>query len=134
MFDDDAMNATTLRHALNPKVGDFWHEMFYPIAVVLKVETSVLFQDRITICEKTKSVGGERWTWDLKKTTQYTGQEFANRFRYGRVGNPDFQATDDDNIKNKFWCNVSPEAHTWVKDHLNGKGADEPAQTKEPAP
>lgn len=38
-------------HFLRPVPGDFWHEMYSPVLIVLAVE-----DDFVTVCEKTKAV------------------------------------------------------------------------------
>lgn len=114
-YDQDIANLTNLKHAKDPQIGDYWHECFTPIAVVVDVS-----RFSIVLCEKTKSPDEKSWTWDLDKLEVYTKKDFVNRFRYGRVGKPKFKGTDDmTSIKNKFWCDVSPKAHEWVIDALD---------------
>lgn len=42
----------------DPRPGDFWNEMMFPVAVVLDV-----VGDRITICDK-KITASDGWSWD----------------------------------------------------------------------
>lgn len=85
------------RHRLEPKVGDFWHEMFVPIMVVLGVS-----DDAVTICDKVDR-GRETWTWDFSGTRKMTRSEFAARPLYGG------------HMGDKCWCDVVPEAHRWAR-------------------
>lgn len=108
----DKMLAENLRQVENPTVGDFWHEMFSPVAVVVGVSDTA-----VVLCEKMKPTGEGRWTWDIYDLHAYTRKQYANRFRYGRVGNEDFEATDDmSETSNKFWCDVVTGAHKWIAD------------------
>ncbi len=103
-------NLLNLKHAAAPLIGDYWNEMFTPIGVVVDVT-----EFTVVLCESQKLVG-DGWSWDLSKLKAYSRKEFVNRFRYGRIGNADFEAGDDmSDIKNKFWCDVSPEAHKEVR-------------------
>lgn len=99
-----------LQSATHPKIGDYWHDMYCPVTVVVSVT-----EEHVFICEKTKDVDDQHWTWDLDKITSYTRADFLQRHRYGRIGNPEFIATDSADIKNEFWADVIPEAHVWVK-------------------
>lgn len=105
-----------LKHALDPEVGDYWQEMFMPICVVVDAT-----QFSVTVCDKTKSVGENRWTWDISKLEVYSREDFGNRYRYGNCSAEAFKATDTDDIKNRFWCNVAPGAHKWVREALEEK-------------
>ena len=100
-----------LKHALNPQIGDYWNECFAPVCVVVDVS-----EFAVTVVDGTKVVDNRKWTFDIEKTTTYTRKEFVDRFRYGRIGNDNFKATDADDIKNKFWCDVFPKQHKWVRE------------------
>jgi hypothetical protein len=54
-----------LRHARNPKPGDYWHEMLCPILVVLDVNRR---HRLVTVCkERVYDTYRETWSWDLSK-------------------------------------------------------------------
>ena len=109
-----------LSSAQNPKIGDYWSErLFVPVAIVVDVtDTTVL------VCEKIKQLTLNSWICDLSNLIRYTRADFIQRFRYGRIDNPDFIATDDENnIKNKFWADVETEEYPWIRDELDGKSA-----------
>ena len=104
-----------LQHAFNPKVGDFWNEMYCACAVVVEVT-----QQYVVICEKTIAVDDTSLRWDFSNLTTYNREDFSNLFRYGRIGNDNFKASETDEICNKFWCDVFPEWHLKaVEDFLN---------------
>ena len=103
-----------LEHAKNPKVGDYWSEMvFCPVAVVISVSPFYV----MTLEKRKSSVDDEYWTWDMEsKPCVYTRKEFMFRFTYGRCSDRNFQGhPDSGNIKNKFFCDVNPEAHKWIE-------------------
>ncbi len=49
----------------NPLPGDYWNEMFCPYFVVLEVR-----DDTLIVCDKTKEVDANHWTWDLEKAKE----------------------------------------------------------------
>ena len=109
--DQEARDAANKKHCRKPKVGDFWQECFAPVCVVIDASKFV-----VTTCELTKNAGNNKWTWDFSELKTYTRAEFVNRFRYGRIGNDDYQADDgSDDIKHKFWCDVIPKSHKWAR-------------------
>lgn len=98
MFEDDRtkrMDEDNTRHAIYPEPGDYWHEMFCPIRVVLAVTP-----ETVTICETTKSTDKDHWTWDLSATKKILKEEFANGIRY-----------KSEAMKHKFSCDVVPRGH-----------------------
>src|SRR6478609_2151856 len=87
-------------HLSRPQVGDYWHEMFAPVCVVVgKTDTTV------TICKNTKSVDDEHWTWNTLKIEVMSLDDFKKWLCY-----------ESDSMKDKTWCHVIPEAHKWVRD------------------
>lgn len=62
-----------------PKPGDYWNECFCPIMVVLEV----VGPDELVICDKTKSMGPDHWTWDLDKARTVDRAEFERLAEYG---------------------------------------------------
>lgn len=113
-YDTEERDKTNKEHAKEPKVGDYWQEMFCPVAVVIQVGPHF-----VLTLEKKKDVD-DHWTWDLEaKPCVYTRKEFVFRFMYGHCGNPDFQGDPDpDSIKNKYRCDVLPERHKWITEEL----------------
>jgi hypothetical protein len=91
-------NETNIKHALNPEPGDYWHEMFTPIMVVLDV-TSM----HVVICDGTKPADKDRWSWDYKKIKCLTRKEFNMKPRY-----------DSPKLIDHFHCDVMPNAHVDV--------------------
>ena len=103
-------------HAKNPKVGDYWHDMFSPVAVVVEVS-----KHSLVICRTTKQMEDETWTWNLEKLEPVLRKDFEHLFQYGRIDNKSFTGTaDKDHISNKYWADVIPTAHKWVKECLDG--------------
>jgi hypothetical protein len=45
----------------SPQAGDYWHEMFCPYFIVLKV-----IGDKLIICDTRKDIDKNHWTWSLK--------------------------------------------------------------------
>ena len=101
----DRQSAINLECALNPTVGDYWHEMYMPVCQVIEVgEHHVIVLDKL---EPVPDTNKNRWKEDEPKV--YTREQFAKRYRYGSIGNPDFEPTDDlTNIKNCFWPDCMP--------------------------
>lgn len=95
MHDREKQKELNERHAVKPKPGDYWHEMFCPICVVLEID-----DDCIIYCDKTKPTDEQHWTWDLEKTDIKTVDEFKEWLSYGTIPG--------------FWCDVLPEQHLWA--------------------
>lgn len=88
-------------HLDHPKPGDYWHEFYMPVLVVVSVSG-----DDVMICDKTKQVDGDRWTWDLDHGVSITTrEEMSRRLRY-------------DTMPDKTWCVVVPQSHRWVVDEV----------------
>lgn len=94
------------RHLLNPELGDYWHEMFCPILVVVD-----LYDNVVRCLEKKKAAGQGHWTWDVDKVSEYNKSEFAAKLRYG----------GDGDLANKTWCDVSPRGHKVFSDHVRAR-------------
>lgn len=59
----------------NPEPGDYWTEdHLSPVLVVLDVKANFL-----VICEKTKDVGNNKWTWDIESPTLISKTEFLKK-------------------------------------------------------
>ena len=66
----------------NPTKGDYWWEdHFCPVLVVLAVA-----KDFVTVCRKTKDVGGNKWTWELTQPEIMSRADFVKKLEHGRVG------------------------------------------------
>ena len=94
-MDFATMERESREHLLNPKAGDYWHEMFTPICVVLEVGADVL-----TLCRSIEAVK-DGWTWNLTKRETKTRREFAKWLSY-------------ESIPDKTWCHVISEHHLWA--------------------
>lgn len=101
MFPKDGRANKALDAAKNPRVGDYWHEMFMPAGKVVEVSQYAV------VVIKPVSVDKDHWRWDKDNPIVYTRKQFANAYRYGRVGDDDFEGTDNlADIKNRFWADV----------------------------
>jgi|PlaIllAssembly_1097288.scaffolds.fasta_scaffold20556_2 hypothetical protein len=109
----NARKEETARRANNPQVGDYWNEMFSPICVVVKTDTTLLIRPRsstpiavgtITICKKTKEVDADSWTWDLSVLETMTVDAFREWLSYGSIPG--------------YWAMCCGSRHTWVTDFL----------------
>lgn len=59
----------------NPEPGDYWTEdHFSPVLVVLDVKPNF-----VVICDKTKDVGNNKWTWNLTSPTLISREEFVQK-------------------------------------------------------
>lgn len=83
------MEKQSIKHAKNPQPGDYWHEMFTPILLVLKVT-----RKQVIFLEKVKAVGKDRWTWDVEKVSVLPRKEFKKKLYYSTMP--------------KTWCDVVP--------------------------
>jgi hypothetical protein len=89
MFGGDDRQKTSILHADNPCIGDYWHEMFNPVARVLMVDDQhVLIQDLAGCAGKTIEITDP-------KPKVMTRRRFAKWLRY-------------DSIPDKTWADVSP--------------------------
>jgi hypothetical protein len=75
--DPDERNAENLQHMDFPQPGDYWHEMFCPYLVVLKV-----LPEGLVICDQKESVDAGHWTWSLGKARLISRSELAEAVRY----------------------------------------------------
>lgn len=96
-------------HLINPQIGDYWQEMYCPVAVVVDATDFC-----VVVCETTRSTSEHTWTWDLSELKIYTRKEFRYRWTYGRIGNENFSGNSEKEIDNQCWCHVLPRAHEWV--------------------
>ena len=97
------MKITDEIHKNNPKVGDYWHEMFSPYHVVVDVNKFY-----VAVCDSTKRVNNSSWTWDTSKPLKfYTRDEYYNLHKYG--------------TQDGWPCSVVPEGHKWVSEEIGSK-------------
>lgn len=87
-------------HEREPKMGDYWHEMFCPFVVVINV-----LETEVVICESIMPVGPDHWTWDLSKIRKVPIAEFSQMLHY-----------KSEAMKDKFIYDVVPEAHSFVRE------------------
>lgn len=89
MFSDPERDKTNLQHADNPEVGDYWSEMFLPVARVLQVEQTWVLVQKLT--------GQEGKAADAANPTPevMTREAFAKWIRY-------------ETIPDKTWADVRP--------------------------
>lgn len=80
-------------HALEPKIGDYWHEMFVPILSVVDVGPW-----NVSVLRKTKEVDEEHWTWDVTEVTNMSRKEFYDFLHYNTK-----------NVKHLCHCDVYPK-------------------------
>lgn len=88
------------KHAKSPERGDYWHEMFHPIRVVLGVTSDI-----VTFCETTKPTSKDRWTWDLSKVNVVPLKDFGPYLHY-----------QSEPMKHKTWADVAPRSHIEFSD------------------
>ena len=86
---------TNEKHAIGPEPGDFWHEMFSPILVVLEVTP-----DTVVFCRRQEQVGRDRWRWNATLTERLPRDEFSKLLRYQSQA-----------MKHKFYADVIPRGH-----------------------
>lgn len=107
-------HVTALRHARNPKVGDYWNEMFMPVLLVVEVDDKW-----VKFCEKTKPArNGNGWTWDLTEFVSLPRYKFIQKLQYGGI-------SDDwsGDMSEKFWCSVIPEHYPGITELIKKEKA-----------
>jgi len=88
------------QHLKDPKLGDYWMEMFSPVAVVVYVDPRY-----VVTLEKTKNTDKDHWTWDVEAIPiLYTRNQWLIRWNYDYI--------------NGTWCDVVPERHLWVPEFV----------------
>lgn len=55
-----------------PKSGDFWHEMFSPIFVIIVVHDN----KDLTVCKHTIDAGDNKYSFDVAKSFRITNEDF----------------------------------------------------------
>lgn len=89
-----AQTALNTEHTIRPQPGDYWHEMFVPIALVVWTDGEyVEYLDRQT---HYKSLNANEWTFDTEKPMiRSTIEEFSKHMHY-------------ETISNECWVDVIP--------------------------
>ena len=76
--------ALSIKHAADPKPGDYWHERFSPVALVLEVTAF-----HVTYLSKTRQgtslVMPISWTWDASHVKVKTRAEFRDWLSYESI-------------------------------------------------
>lgn len=70
----------TESRANDPQPGNYWHEMFCPICVVVH-----RLPNHVVICKKTKDAGEGYQTWDLEKLEMMSLSEFKKWLSYESI-------------------------------------------------
>lgn len=99
-MDFNDRQARNLKHLADPQIGDYWHEMYIPVCVVVGRGN-----DSVILCTKTKEVDSEHWTWDLGHIETRPLDDFAKWLKYKSKGMGD-----------RTWCSVVPESQKWVRE------------------
>lgn len=101
IYDRDEQDDLNDQHLDNPQVGDYWHDCFTPILVVVGH-----FRNKVVICKTTKAgASKDRWTWDLDCLELTTSEEMRSGLTYG----------SNRRLAGRCWARVEPEAHKWVE-------------------
>ena len=90
-MDWDKQQELNEQHVKKPRVGDFWHEMFFPYFLVVEVTKYGLI-----VLDKTKEVDEHHYTFDETKPRVMTKQELRNAVTYTTM-------------RDKFVANVIPK-------------------------
>lgn len=75
---DEARQDVDLVCFENPKEGDFWHEMYCPVLVVIHVHED----NSLTICEHTKDAGDNKYVFDMSKVRKITREDFVKKIKW----------------------------------------------------
>src|SRR3990172_3157522 len=97
------------QHLFCPEPGDYWHENFVPACVVIEASSEV-----VTLCNSSKDVDSDRWTWDLSKIQTLAASEFRQWLSDG-YSLPD------------TWATCEPGAHKWMVDEVKKMNKAVPA-------
>lgn len=97
IFPRDERDDLADKHATDPQPGDYWHEMYTPVCVVLGVAAGM-----VIYCENTKPASPNTWTWDLSVRQAKSLEDFKRMLEYGP------------SVPGRYYANVEPELHKWV--------------------
>lgn len=79
----------------NASPGDYWHECFAPICVVISCTNT-----HIVFCDNVVQVNEDRWTWGLEELKTLPKELFFQKVKYSRC---------------------IPKCHVWAADAVIGK-------------
>lgn len=82
------------QHLHNPQAGDYWHDRFCPVALV--IDSGQFF---VAFLHKKKDVGKSHWTWDTSDVATLSKQDFVKKMSYSSMDKP--------------WANVVPNWKHW---------------------
>jgi hypothetical protein len=89
----------SIKHADKPRRGDYWHECFCPILIVIEST-----KHSVTYVDETKAVDKDHFTFDPQGVKTITRKEFAKKMRYS-----------SENLNHKCWGMVEPKrGKKWV--------------------
>lgn len=83
------------KHLDDPQPGDYWHEMFCGICVILK-----RIRNQVVLCRTKKSIDKDHWTWDLDRLEIMTLDDFKAWLSYNSIPG--------------CWCDVCPKYHKHI--------------------
>lgn len=89
--EQDQMNKD---HLTNPQTGDYWHDMYNPVCIVIASDG-----DTVTLCRKIKEISDHSWTWDYKKIETMPLTDFSVWLHY-----------KSPTLNNHTWASVAPGA------------------------
>jgi hypothetical protein len=70
-----------IRRAAEPQPGDYWHECFMPVALVLQAGPF-----SVSYLHRQKAAGSDgRWTWDTADVATKSRKEFQAWLSYGSI-------------------------------------------------
>lgn len=94
--DRKLQNALNLRAASHPEVGDYWHERYAPILLVVLVRNG-----QVVCLHRTQDHEDNKWSWDYNRIVIYPSIEsFRKYLMRDRFGNQ--------SITNETWADVIP--------------------------
>ena len=95
-MDYEQMKVVSDTHLRDPQPGDYWHEMFSPVCVVLEV-----LPHCIVLCRKIQALPQDKWTWNLAQRETMSRTEFKKWLSYSHS----VPGT---------WAQVIPRHHAWA--------------------
>jgi hypothetical protein len=97
----DTQRLLNREHAKSPQIGDYWHERFVPILVIVSRSDT-----NLVVCKTRRDLKDrESWTWELSKLERMTIDELEKYVKYSTM--------------DEYWCDVVLGAHQWVEDYVD---------------
>ena len=93
--EEEPERITEKDHAINPVPGDYWHEHFHPILVVLEVTKS-----NVIVCKTAKDAGPDSWEWDMSKIEVLSRKYFSTFLSYKNIPG--------------YYANVASKSHSEI--------------------